>query len=44
MAEEETAPVRVFIADDHPVVREGLRTILEKLDVTVVGEAAADQS
>lgn len=36
---EEGAPVRVFIADDHPVVREGLRTILQKLDVTVVGEA-----
>jgi DNA-binding NarL/FixJ family response regulator len=33
-------PVRVLIADDHPVVRQGLRTYLETLeDVEVVGEA-----
>ena len=32
--------VRVFIADDHAVVREGLRLILEaQTDLTVVGEA-----
>jgi len=33
-------PVRILIADDHAVVREGLRMILEALgDITVVGEA-----
>ena len=33
-------PVRILIADDHAVVREGLRMILESLDeMTVVGEA-----
>ena len=34
------APLRVVVADDHPLVREGLRTFLEQDDVTVVGEAA----
>ena len=33
------APVRVLIADDHPLVREGLRTFLAE-DVAVVGEAS----
>ena len=32
------APVRVLIADDHPLVREGLRTFLDE-EMTVVGEA-----
>jgi NarL family two-component system response regulator YdfI len=33
--------IRVFIADDHPIVREGLRLILEKAgDMALVGEAA----
>jgi len=32
-------PVRVLIADDHPVVREGLRNLLRRTDVDVVGEA-----
>ena len=33
-------PIRVVIADDHPVVRDGLRRILElEADVVVVGEA-----
>jgi DNA-binding NarL/FixJ family response regulator len=33
--------IRVFIADDHAVVRDGLRMILEaQEDITVVGEAA----
>jgi DNA-binding NarL/FixJ family response regulator len=33
-------PVRILIADDHAVIREGLRMILESLDgLTVVGEA-----
>jgi DNA-binding NarL/FixJ family response regulator len=35
-----TAPIRVLIADDHPVVRDGLRGILEGRDgIEVVGEA-----
>ena len=35
---------KVLLVDDHGVVRQGLRTILEKTqDVTVVGEAASCQ-
>jgi DNA-binding NarL/FixJ family response regulator len=34
------APIRIVIADDHPLVREGLRTLLElQQGFTVVGEA-----
>ena len=29
----------VVLVDDHPVFRKGLRTLLEELDVTVLGEA-----
>jgi two-component system response regulator DevR len=32
-------PIRVMIVDDHPVVREGLRTILDAPDIDVVAEA-----
>lgn len=32
--------MRVVIADDHTMVREGLRAVLEKAGVEVVGEAA----
>ena len=33
-------PIRVLVADDHAVVREGLRQLLEtQSDITVVGEA-----
>ncbi|MBW3661443.1 MAG: response regulator transcription factor [Gemmatimonadetes bacterium] len=36
-----SADIRVFIADDHPIVREGLRRILEsRPGIRVVGEAA----
>ena len=36
-----SAPIRVMIADDHPVVRQGLRVLLEvQEDLDVVGEAA----
>lgn len=39
--EEGTAlPVRVVIADDHPIVRDGLRHALAAPDIEVVGEAA----
>ena len=32
--------IRVFLADDHKIIREGLRTLLEKQpDIEVVGEA-----
>lgn len=37
----EAAPIRVVIADDHTLVREGLRRLLEtERDLAVVGEAA----
>lgn len=35
-----TAGLRVVVVDDHPVFRQGLRTLLEDLDVDVVAEAA----
>lgn len=35
-----STPIRMIIADDHPVVREGLRAVLDtEPDVEVVGEA-----
>ena len=34
-------PISVFLADDHPVVRNGLQLILQaEADIKVVGEAA----
>ena len=34
------APLRIVVVDDHPVVRDGLRGMLEgQVDLTVVGEA-----
>jgi DNA-binding NarL/FixJ family response regulator len=40
MSEQVPAKVRVLIADDHPVVREGLVTMLSREnDIEVVGEA-----
>jgi two-component system response regulator DevR len=36
-----TAPIRILVVDDHTIVRQGLRSILElEPDFTVVGEAA----
>ena len=37
---EQTEPIRIVIADDHPIFREGLRRLLEiEPDFAVVGEA-----
>lgn len=38
---EEHQPIRVLIVDDHSVVREGLRAILERAGFNVVDEAAS---
>jgi DNA-binding NarL/FixJ family response regulator len=39
-AEDLDRPIRVAIGDDHPVVRQGLRSFLEAQGFEVVGEAA----
>ena len=37
---DDSAPIRVFIADDHTIVRKGIRAVLEVVpDIEVVGEA-----
>lgn len=37
-------PVRVLLADDHPLIRAGLRSLLDRMDgVEVVGEAASGE-
>src|SRR5205085_11142924 len=39
-----TRPIRVLIADDHPLFRGGLRALLEAIaDTEVVGEAATGE-
>lgn len=44
MSEPQTQPITVLIVDDHQLVREGVRTFLQKQsDITVVGEAASGQ-
>jgi NarL family two-component system response regulator LiaR len=36
-----TTPIRIFIADDHPIVREGLHALIStEASMTIVGEAA----
>jgi DNA-binding NarL/FixJ family response regulator len=32
--------IRILLADDHPVVREGLVSILKATDIKVIGEAS----
>lgn len=39
MTKLESPPITVFIADDHGIVREGLRTMLEREGFDVIGEA-----
>ena len=42
---QQPPPVRVFVVDDHAVVRRGLRAYLESVDsMEVVGEAADGQA
>ena len=37
-------PIRILIADDHPIFRFGMRTLLTALaDITVVGEAVTGE-
>lgn len=43
MTQAENHPIRILIADDHGVVREGLRAVLEEDDLLVVGEATTGQ-
>jgi two-component system nitrate/nitrite response regulator NarL len=40
---KKTAPIRVFLVDDHPALREGVRAYLDaQAGISVVGEAAGD--
>lgn len=39
MTERPAAPARLFVVDDHPALREGLRLLLEHQGFTVCGEA-----
>ncbi len=36
-------PITIVLADDHPVVRQGIRTLLEREKFAIVGEAADGQ-
>ncbi len=39
MTAEPTPPMRVLIADDHGLFRDGMRSLLEARGIDVVGEA-----
>ncbi|HZR21739.1 MAG TPA: response regulator transcription factor [Verrucomicrobiae bacterium] len=39
---DSNSPIRVVLADDHPIVRAGIRTELEKINGTVVVGEASD--
>lgn len=36
----ECPPIQVLLADDHPIVRQGLKSLLERAGIRVVGEAS----
>lgn len=36
--------IKVFLADDHKLVREGIRALLERKGIQVVGEADEGQA
>jgi DNA-binding NarL/FixJ family response regulator len=41
---DESRPIRLFLVDDHPLVREGLKRVLSSMmGVIVVGEAATGE-
>jgi DNA-binding NarL/FixJ family response regulator len=41
MAESGSSPIRILVVDDHPLLREGVSSILEdRTDMLVVGEAS----
>jgi two-component system nitrate/nitrite response regulator NarL len=42
MKKKAAAKIKVFLVDDHPAVREGVRSYLTQQGVSVVGEAADD--
>lgn len=44
MVHEAKKEITVVIVDDHQMVREGLRSMLEAPDITIVGEADGGQS
>ena len=44
MAEKETNKISVLLVDDHPIVRNGVRSYLETLDdIEVIGEAGSGE-
>ena len=40
MTDEKQKKIRVFLVDDHPIVREGVRSYLTSHSIAVVGEAS----
>ncbi|RME50032.1 MAG: DNA-binding response regulator [Caldilineae bacterium] len=43
MSKTGSTPITILIADDHPMVREGLRSMLTAPDMRIVGEAGSGQ-
>jgi DNA-binding NarL/FixJ family response regulator len=37
-------PIQILLADDHVIVRQGLRSLLERAELTVMGEASEGQT
>jgi DNA-binding NarL/FixJ family response regulator len=40
IAEAEHPPIQILLADDHQIVRQGLRALMERVGMGVVGEAS----